>query len=283
MKISFTKMHGTGNDYIYLNGFEFIPSNPAELTRKMSPRRFSVGADGLVLILPSQTADAEMRMFNADGSEGSLCGNALRCVAKFLYDRGLCSHTEMKIKTASGIKTVRLLLENERVEAVEVDIGFASFSPSALPMCSETPLLNAPILVDGTTYHATCLSVGNPHCVVSISDPYALDLYQIGPHFEHHALFPKGVNTEFVRWLTPETLLLRVWERGSGETWSCGSGACAAVAAGVVNGWSPPGIPVTVHLRGGDLTVTCTDQLQLFLRGGAATSYEGVFEWDDLS
>ncbi len=277
MKIPFTKMHGIGNDYIYVNCLQTPLNSPEEWARRLSPRHFSVGADGLVLICPSAVADAKMRMFNADGSEGKMCGNAIRCVGKYLYDNGFCQKSPITIETLSGIKTLALTVEKGKVALVSVQMGRADFAPEALPMRRDTPALLAPLTVNGTEYRFTGVSMGNPHAVVFGGDPYELPLEQIGPLFERHPLFPERVNTEFVQMLTPTHLKMRVWERGSGETWACGTGACAVAAAAVKNGFSPVGAPVTVSLRGGDLTILCDEDFSITMTGPAAKAYEGVF------
>ena len=278
MKIPFIKMQGAGNDYIFIDCFGRSVPDPARLARAMSPRHFSVGGDGLVLICPSDTADAEMRMFNADGSEGKMCGNAIRCVGKYLYEAGIVSQTDIAIETRAGIRKLRLYPENGRVSQVAVEMGRAAIEPERIPIASPRPLLLEPLELDGMRCHITCLSVGNPHCVVPVNDLQRLELEQIGSAFERHPLFPERVNTEFVRYIRERELEMRVWERGSGETLACGTGACAAVAAGVLNGSCAADQPVTVHLRGGDLTITCSAELGLTMRGPAVRVYDGVFD-----
>ena len=278
MKIPFIKMQGAGNDYIFIDCFGRCVPDPSHLARAMSPRHFSVGGDGLVLICPSDTADADMRMFNADGSEGKMCGNAIRCVGKYLYEAGIVSQTDIAIATRSGIRQLHLYPENGRVSQVAVEMGRAAIEPERIPIASPLPLLLEPLELDGMRWHITCLSVGNPHCVVPVDDLQRLELEQIGPAFERHPLFPERVNTEFVRYIREQELEMRVWERGSGETLACGTGACAAVAAGVLNGSCTAGQPVTVHLCGGDLTITCSAELELTMRGPAVRVYDGVFD-----
>ena len=233
MKIPFTKMQGIGNDYIYVNCMSGEYFDPAELSVKMSPRHMSVGADGLVLICSSDTADAKMRMFNADGSEGRMCGNAIRCVGKYLYENGIVDKINISVETLSGIKYLTLTVENGKVAYVSVDMGTASFVPCKIPVVSESELINAPITVPSGGYRFTAVTVGNPHAVIYADEIDSLDLYKIGPEFENNELFPERINTEFVKVITDTHLQMRVWERGSGETWACGTGACAVVAASV--------------------------------------------------
>ena len=278
MKIPFTKMHGIGNDYIYVNCMQAELADPAAAAIAMSPRHFSVGADGLVMICASDCADAKMRMFNADGSEGKMCGNAIRCVGKYLYDRGIVQKEEIDIETLSGIKHLKLAIENGIVRSVTVSMGTASFAPADIPIAQSTPHINQPITVDGTEYRCTCVSMGNPHQVIYVDDTDSLPLEQMGPHFENHPLFPERVNTEFVRVIDASTLQMRVWERGSGETWACGTGACAVVAASVKNGIVPANTPIRVKLRGGELIIRCSENYEIEMTGPAAVAYEGVFD-----
>ena len=282
MKIYFTKMHGCANDYIYVNCFDGVPFDPGRLSAAMSPRHFSVGSDGLVLICRSACADAKMRMFNLDGSEGKMCGNAIRCVGKYLYDNRLTEKTELDIETLSGIKHLSLSVSDGRVDFVTVDMGTASLAASQIPVISESAAVVAlPLSVCGTEYRITCVSMGNPHAVTFVSDTASLDLERIGPVFEHHPMFPERVNTEFIEVMDAHNLKMRVWERGSGETWACGTGACAAVTAAVVNGYCPAGEPVTVHLIGGALTITVSEDFRVRMTGGAVKVYEGVYEYED--
>lgn len=280
MKIPFTKMHGIGNDYIYINCFENTIENPNELSQLMSPRHSSVGADGVVLICPSDVADARMRMFNADGSEGKMCGNAIRCVGKYLYEHHLTSKTNLVIETLSGPRELTLFPdENGIVSRVRVNMGRAETSPAAIPVLTDAPLINAPVTVEGNDYHLTAVSMGNPHAVCFDLDPDGLDLEAMGPSFEHHALFPERVNTEFAIQEDAHTLRMRVWERGSGETYACGTGACATVAAAVLNGLCPMEEEITVRLRGGDLHIVCKKDMTILMEGAAETVYDGVYDY----
>ncbi len=280
MKLSFTKMHGCGNDYVYFNCFSAEVPNPEKLAVTLSDHHFGIGGDGIILICPSDVADAKMRMFNADGSEGKMCGNGIRCVGKYLYDYGMISgKTEITVETLSGIKTLQLYPENGKVKTVRVDMGAAMLNPKDIPVYLDGErVVDAPLVIDEKVYHITCVSMGNPHCVVFVKeDVDSLDLERIGPKFENNPLFPERVNTEFVNILSDGTLKMRVWERGSGETWACGTGACAVGVTAVLSGLFKKGEDITVHLRGGDLTINYTDQTVL-MTGPATTVFEGTIE-----
>lgn len=279
MKLKFTKMHGCGNDYIYFNCFAQEVADPEALSIRLSDRHFGIGGDGIVLICPSETADAKMRMFNADGSEGKMCGNATRCIGKYMYDHGMIDKPEMTLETLSGIKVLKMTAENGTIASVTVDMGKAILKPADIPACYDGDTAVAvPLEVDGVPYAVTCVSMGNPHCVVFVDDDVnTLDLPKIGPSFERHEKFPERINTEFIRVIDDHTLQMRVWERGSGETWACGTGACAAAVAAVLNGYCPKGEDILVHLRGGDLTIRYTDDAVL-LSGSATTVFEGSVE-----
>lgn len=282
MKIPFTKMHGIGNDYIYVNCMEKELDDPNQISFVMSPRHFSVGADGLVMICASDVADAKMRMFNADGSEGKMCGNAIRCVGKYLYDNGIVCKEQISIETLSGIKYLNLNVENGKVKSVEVDMGKAILAPAEIPVIFDGErMIDQPVEVNGGVYRMTAVSMGNPHAVTFVDDVDCLDLEKIGPNFENLAIFPDRVNTEFVRVIDSTTLQMRVWERGSGETYACGTGACATVVAAVLNGICEMDTPITVRLRGGDLKIVCESDMRVLMTGPAQKSYEGVFEYED--
>jgi diaminopimelate epimerase len=282
MKIPFTKMHGIGNDYIYVNCMKEELPNPNDVSFVMSPRHFSVGADGLVMICSSEIADAKMRMFNADGSEGKMCGNAIRCVGKYLYDNGIVAKEKLSIETLSGIKYLNLNVENGRVASVEVDMGKAILTPSEIPVIFDGErMIDAPVEVKGKTYRLTAVSMGNPHAVTFMDEIDSLDLEKMGPDFENLSIFPDRVNTEFVRVIDSETLQMRVWERGSGETFACGTGACATVVAAILNGICKIDTPITVRLRGGELKIVCDQEMRVFMTGPAQKAYEGVFEYED--
>ena len=282
-KIAFTKMHGAGNDYIYIDLFSSpLDFDPADLARKMSPRHFSVGADGVVLILPSEVADARMRMFNLDGSEGRMCGNAIRCVAKYLSDHGIVDKDLITVETLSGVKTLRLYKEQGVTVRVSVDMGRAVFTPAEIPvLCDDAVMREAPVTVLGRNYALTAVSMGNPHAVIFTEGVDELDLAKIGPSFEHLPLFPERVNTEFVEVIDERTLKMRVWERGSGETYACGTGACATVAAAVLTGRVPAGEEITVRLIGGDLVIKVDEEYRVTMTGGASEVYQGVYAYDE--
>ena len=279
MKLKFTKMHGCGNDYIYFNCFEQQVADPEALSIRLSDRHFGIGGDGIVLICPSDVADAKMRMFNADGSEGKMCGNATRCIGKYMYEHGLISKPEMTLETLSGIKILKMTEQDGKIASVRVDMGKAILKPSEIPTRYEgDTAVSVPLTVDGTEYAVTCVSMGNPHCIVFVDqDVSTLDLPKIGPSFENHDMFPERINTEFIRVMDDHTLQMRVWERGSGETLACGTGACAAAVASVLNGYCPKGEDITIHLIGGDLNIRYTDEA-VFLTGPATTVFEGSIE-----
>lgn len=280
LKLSFTKMHGCGNNYIYFNCFDQTVPDPSSLSVRLSEPHFGIGGDGIILISPSDKADAQMRIFNADGSEGKMCGNGIRCVGKYLYDNGMTDgRTTITVDTLSGVKTLELTVEDDKMVSARVDMGAAILKPTDIPVDLEgDTVIGAPIVVDEKVYHMTCVSMGNPHCVIFLDEDIdGLDLERIGPKFEHHMLFPERVNTEFVNVLPDGSLKMRVWERGSGETWACGTGACAVGVAAVLTGRATKGEDITVHLRGGDLTVRYTDQT-VFMTGAATTVFKGEIE-----
>ena len=278
MKLKFTKMHGCGNDYIYFNCFDQKIDNPEGLSIRCSDRHFSIGGDGVVLICPSDVADAKMRMFNLDGSEGKMCGNAIRCVGKYLYDNGIVNKDVVTIETLSGIKTLKLYKQNDVVVAARVDMGKAVLEPSEIPVKLQGEMVvDRKATIGGADYNITCVSMGNPHCVVFRDDVEQLAIEKIGPVFENCELFPERVNTEFVRVIDDHTLRMRVWERGSGETWACGTGACAAAVAAVENGFCPKGEDITVKLKGGDLVINYTDDA-VFMTGEAIKVFDGYVE-----
>ena len=253
--MKFTKMHGCGNDYIYVNGFTEQIDNPNETAEKVSHVRFGIGSDGMVVIHPSNVADFRMAMYNADGSEGAMCGNAIRCVGKYVYDRGMTDKSIITVETKAGIKTLELNVdEDNKVESARVNMGAPILKPELIPVkYNGDMVVDKPLIVNGQEYMVTCVSMGNPHCVTFVDDTKSLDLAYIGPMFELHEAFPDRVNTEFVQVLDRQTVNMRVWERGSGETWACGTGACACVMACILNGMTDD--VVTVHLVGGDLLI----------------------------
>lgn len=278
MKLQFTKMHGCGNDYIYFDCFRQKIQTPDALSVRLSDRRKGIGSDGVILIEPSQKADAFMRIFNRDGSEGKMCGNGIRCVGKYLYDSGLVQKEELTIDTRSGLKKLFLHTNGKRVDWVRVEMGTAQLQPACIPvLLPGDAVVDAPVELGGATWNITCVSMGNPHCAVFCKDVDALDLPLLGPLFEHSKLFPEGVNTEFIEAVGPKELRMRVWERGSGETHACGTGACAAAVASVLKGLNKSGEEITVHLTGGDLTI-CVTGNGVSMTGEAVTVFQGEVE-----
>jgi len=277
--IKFTKMHGIGNCYIYINGFEEEVFNPGKMSEFVSDMHFGIGSDGLVLILPSETADFKMRIFNADGSEAEMCGNATRCVGKYVYENGMTKNTKISLETNAGIKQLELDVVNHVVQSVTVDMGKAILEPEKIPVkaAGET-VVDEPIEVDGKEYRFTGVSMGNPHAVVFVDDVDSLPLDKIGPMFENHEMFPERVNTEFIQVIDENTLKMRVWERGSGETWACGTGACASVVAAALNGFVKQDREIKVKLRGGSLYITYKSDGTVIKRGPAAFVCEGEVE-----
>ena len=269
--MKFTKMHGCGNDYIYINGFEEKVDNPGKMSEMVSNVRFGIGSDGMVIIHPSEVADFRMAMYNADGSEGAMCGNAIRCIGKYVYDNGMTDKTVVTVETKSGIKILNLNVKDGKVETVRVDMGAPIIKPELIPVRFDgESMINQPLVVSGKEYKVTCISMGNPHCVTLVDDTKSLDLEHIGPDFEHHEAFPDRVNTEFVQIIDRNTVNMRVWERGSGETWACGTGACACVMACILNGYTDD--KVLVHLVGGDLLIEYDrENNTIFMTGPAVT------------
>ncbi|MEE1248010.1 MAG: diaminopimelate epimerase [Lachnospiraceae bacterium] len=273
--MKFTKMNGCGNDYVYINGFVENVENPKELAKKVSDRHFGIGSDGLILIVPSDKADFCMRMFNADGSEGEMCGNGIRCVAKYVYDHKMTDKTEISIETKAGIKYLDLTVEDGKVTKVKVDMGEPILEPKKIPVRSEKKrVVNEPIAVAEKAWNMTCVSMGNPHAVVFVEDTGSLEIEKYGPLFENHELFPNRTNTEFVQVLNRNEINMRVWERGSGETLACGTGTCASVVACILNDFTDE--KVLVHLLGGDLEIEYEKTTNhVFMTGPAETVFEG--------
>ena len=278
MRLDFIKMHGAGNDYIYIDCFERTIESPESLSVLLSDRHFGIGGDGIVLICPSEVADARMRMFNLDGSEGEMCGNAIRCVAKYLYDTKRVYKSEMTIETLAGIKKIRVITQNDRVMKAVVDMGRAELSPEKIPVLLDgESVVGRHVIIGDTPYDITCVSMGNPHCVVFADDVERLDLEKIGPKFEYDTLFPERVNTEFIQIAGDNVLKMRVWERGSGETLACGTGACAAAVAAVLNGHCDKERDIRVILLGGELHIRYTDEA-VYMTGDAKKVFEGTTE-----
>ena len=278
--MKFTKMQGIGNDYVYVNCFEETVKDPAAVARYVSDRHFGIGSDGLILIKPSDIADCEMDMYNLDGSQGAMCGNGIRCVAKYVYDYGIVKKENISVSTKSGIKYLDLTVRDGKVALVRVNMGSPVLTASQIPVVSSTEeMINAPLKVNGETYYITAVSMGNPHAIVYMTDVDHLDIGEIGPYFENHMAFPDRVNTEFVEVLDDHTLKMRVWERGSGETLACGTGACAVAVASILNGHVDGEKPVTVKLLGGDLEIFWDRKENVvYMTGPATTVFEGEIE-----
>ena len=274
----FTKMHGCGNDYVYVNLFEEQLENPAKVSIKVSDRHFGIGSDGLITIGPSDKADFRMRIYNADGSEAEMCGNGIRCVAKYVYDHKLTDKTEISVETGAGIKYLTLFVDNNKVCNVRVDMGEPILTPAEIPVIADgDKVIDEPIEVGGKTWSMTCVSMGNPHAVVFVDDTASFPLETYGPLFENHERFPKRTNTEFVQIISRTEANMRVWERGSAETWACGTGTCACVMACILNGKTED--KVLVHLRGGDLTIEYDrESNHVFMTGPATEVFSGEIE-----
>lgn len=273
-------MHGIGNDYVYLDGFSQRPPNdPSALAEKVSDRHFGIGSDGLILILPSERADAQMRMFNADGSEGEMCGNGVRCVAKYIYDHGIAARDRVTVETGRGVLSLELEVEDQKVRRVKVDMVAPILESSAIPTTLPgDPPVGAPIEVAGRTFEATAVSMGNPHVVIFVSDVEAFPLETLGPEFERHPAFPRRVNVHIVEVISANEVRMRTWERGSGITLACGTGACTVCVAGVLTGRTDHRI--VAHLPGGDLELEWPgDAASIFMTGPAAEVFSG--DWPD--
>lgn len=276
--MKFTKMEGLGNDYIYINCFQEKVEQPEKLAVQYSDRHFGIGSDGLILILPSEVADFRMDMYNADGSQSEMCGNGIRCVGKYVYDYGLTKKTSVTVETLAGIKTLELCVEQGKVKLVTVDMGSPILQSSQIPVdVEQEQVIHEPIVVLGTTYEVTCVSMGNPHAVVFVDNVKEFPLETVGPEFECHPWFPRRINTEFVEVLNEHEVNMRVWERGSGETLACGTGACASAVACILNHKTADRI--TLHLAGGDLQV-CWEQdtNRVFMTGPATVVFDGEME-----
>lgn len=276
--MEFTKMQGCGNDYVYVNGFENKIDNPNKLSEIVSDRHFGIGSDGLIVINPSEKADFKMSMYNADGSEGKMCGNGIRCVAKYVYDNKMTDKTTITVETLSGIKTLELNVKNDKVETVKVNMGTPILLPKDVPVVSDKDkVVDEPIVIDDKEYRITCVSMGNPHAITFIENTDDLEIETIGPKFENNPIFPDRVNTEFIQVLDRNTVKMRVWERGSGETFACGTGACATVVVCVLNGLTDD--KVTVKLLGGDLFIEYNrEENTVYMTGPAKVSFTGKIE-----
>ena len=273
--MKFTKMHGIGNDYVYVNCFKETVEHPSEAAIKVSDRHFGIGSDGLILIKPSEVADGKMEMYNADGSQGAMCGNGIRCVAKYMYDYGITDKTSISVETKSGIKYLDLTIRDGKVDTVKVNMGTPILKAVDIPVRSEKEqMIDEPVMVDGKEWKITCVSMGNPHAITYIDDVKNLEIEKIGPKFENHEIFPDRVNTEFVHVIDRNTVEMRVWERGSGETLACGTGACAVAVSSILNGLTEE--EVTVKLLGGDLKIFWDrTENKVYMTGSATTVFDG--------
>ena len=276
--MKFTKMHGCGNDYVYVNLFEEQIENPAKVSIAVSDRHFGIGSDGLITIGASEIADFRMRIYNADGSEAEMCGNGIRCVAKYVYDHKLTDKTEITVETGAGVKTLQLTVEDDKVTLGRVDMGEPILTPDEIPVVADGDrVVDEPIVVDDKEWRMTCVSMGNPHAVVFVDDVAHFELEKYGPLFENHVRFPKRTNTEFVQIISRNEAIMRVWERGSAETWACGTGTCATVMACILNGLTDN--DVLVHLRGGDLRIVYDEKSNhVFMTGPATEVFEGEIQ-----
>ena len=276
--MKFTKMHGIGNDYVYVNCLKENVENPSEVAIKISDRHFGIGSDGLILIKPSDVADGKMEMYNADGSQGAMCGNGIRCVAKYMYDYGITDKTSISVETKSGIKYLDLTLKNGKVDTVKVNMGAPILKASEIPVISEKEqVISEPVTIDGKEWKITCVSMGNPHAITYIDDVKHLEIEKIGSKFENHEIFPDRVNTEFVHVIDRNTVEMRVWERGSGETYACGTGACAVAVSSILNGLTEE--EVTVKLLGGDLKIFWNrEENRVYMTGSATKVFDGEID-----
>lgn len=277
--MKFTKMHGAGNDYIYINCFEETVKDPEKLAIKVSDRHFGIGSDGLILISPSDKADFKMNIYNADGSEGMMCGNGIRCVSKYVYDNGMTDKDEISVETRSGIKLIKMNVENGKVVSARVNMGEPILQADKIPTKFDgESVVRQKLTIGGKEYEVTCVSMGNPHCIVYVDDVKNIDLEKIGPKFENNEMFPERINTEFVHVVSDTELDMRVWERGSGETLACGTGSCAVTVASVLCGYCKRNTEIKINLLGGTLTDIWTDGGDVYMTGPAATVCTGEIE-----
>jgi len=277
--MKFTKMHGCGNDYVYVDCTKEMIEDPEKTSVFVSDRHRGIGSDGLILIAPSDVADFQMMMYNADGSRGEMCGNGIRCVGKYVYDKGLTDKENITIETLAGIKTLKLHVTDGAVDAVTVNMGKPELSAPKIPVTfPKEQMIHEPMEVNGNIYNVTCVSMGNPHCVIfTDTDVRTMDLEKIGPLFEKHSIFPKRTNTEFANILDENTIRMRVWERGSGETLACGTGACATAVAAVLNNLTKR--EMTLKLRGGDLKISFDEKTgEVLMQGPATFVFDGEIE-----
>lgn len=275
----FVKMHGIGNDYVYVDCFQERVHEPEQLAVRISDRHFGVGGDGLILIMPSDTGDVRMRMFNADGSEGEMCGNGIRCLAKYAYEAGIARKPEIRVETLAGLLTLQLFTTQGKVDKVRVNMGIPRLRRQEIPMLGEGEggVLGEKLVAGEREFAVTCVSMGNPHCVIYVDAVAEFRVTHYGPLIEHHPLFPQRTNVEWLEWMNRQEIRQRTWERGSGETWACGTGACAATVASVLQGKTDR--HVTVHLRGGDLEIEWADDDRVYMTGPAVEVFRG--EWSE--
>ena len=276
--MKFTKMQGIGNDYVYVNCFEETVKNPSEVAKFVSDRHFGIGSDGLIMICPSEVADCKMVMYNSDGSQSQMCGNGVRCVGKYIHDKGLTNKTTVTVETLGGIKVLELHLKDGQVDTITVDMGEPVLEPKKIPVNSEKDrFVEETVTVGEKNYSVTAVSMGNPHAIVYVDDTDSLELPKIGPAFEHHNIFPERTNTEFIQVIDRRTLKMRVWERGAGETLACGTGACASLVASVLTGKSER--KATLKLLGGDLEIEWDENINhVFMTGPAAFVFDGEID-----
>jgi len=280
--MKFTKMHGAGNDYVYVDCTKKVMQNPSKVSKYISDRHFGIGSDGLILIKLSDKADFFMEMYNADGSQGKMCGNGIRCVGKYVFDNGLTDKKTVTVDTLSGIKIIELNIEDGKVASAKVNMGSPILLAKDIPVISNSEKVIAQdIDVNGKTYNVTCVSMGNPHAIVYVDSTDELKIQEIGPYFEMHERFPEQINTEFIQVVDRQNLKMRVWERGSGETLACGTGACASLVATVLNGLCDD--TATLHLLGGDLKITWDRNADLvYMEGPATTVFTGEIDIDSI-
>lgn len=276
--MKFTKMEGLGNDYVYINCFKENVKHPEEVAKKLSDRHFGIGSDGLILIKPSDKADFEMEMYNSDGSRSEMCGNGIRCVGKYVYDYGLTDKTEISVDTLAGIKYLKLEVVDGKVEFVTVNMGAPQLDPKLIPVAMDKErIVDMPVYIGDSKYNITCVSMGNPHCITFVDHTVKLPIEKIGPEFENDQLFPNRVNVEFVKIINRKEVKMRVWERGTGETLACGTGACAVTVACILNGLTED--EITVHLLGGDLRVKWDqDENVVYMTGPAKVVFDGELQ-----
>lgn len=277
--MKFTKMHGAGNDYIYVNCFEETVKDPEKFSIKVSDRHFGIGSDGLIMICPSEVADFRMAMYNADGSQGKMCGNGTRCVAKYVYDHKMTDKDEISLETLSGIKYIKVFVEDEKVVSARVNMGSPILKADEIPTKFDgDQVVRQKLTIDDKDYEVTCVSMGNPHCIVYVDDVKNLPLEKIGPAFENHEMFPERINTEFIHIISENEFDMRVWERGSGETLACGTGACASTVASILNGYCKKENDIKVNLIGGTLYCNWSADGDVYMTGPAVTVCEGEIE-----